>query len=398
MQVLEVLDSEPGRRIAALDLLRALAVMLVMFRHLGLGKQNAALVELAAALRGRGPDPGPLARVLGPLYRLGWTGVDLFFVLSGFLVSGLLFGEYRRQGALSVRRFFVRRAFKIHPAYYTFLALTILLAFATVTVSRVLGGKAIVVQALMVQNYFPPVWVWGHTWSLAVEEHSYVLLAVALMLLARRGGPDPFSSLPRWLGFVAAAALAVRAVTVYLSPGDLNAQTFPTHARLDSLGFGVLLAYYHHFRPSAFVRLRARRGPLLIFAGVCLAPAAVLDRGPFMITVGLTLLYVGYGALLVAALPRADSNGPLPRWARALVPIGTNSYSIYLWHVPVVMVGGPRLMRALALPSGLVTEAAMYIGMSLAVGIVAAKVIEWPMLRLRDRLFPSPVVPRSSHP
>jgi peptidoglycan/LPS O-acetylase OafA/YrhL len=384
--------SAAGRgRLAALDLLRALAVMLVMFRHLGLGKQNQALVALAAELRGRGPDT--LATwVLRPLFRLGWTGVDLFFVLSGFLVSGLLFSEYRQHGALSLRRFFVRRVFKIQPAYCAFLALTILLAFATTTnVGRLLSVKAVVVQALMVQNYFPPAWVWGHTWSLAVEEHFYVLLAVALMLLARRPGPDPFSSLPRWFGLVAVTAFCLRAATVYRSPADLNAQTFPTHVRLDSIGLGVLVAYYRHFRPSLFARLRARRGALLILALLCVAPAAVVDRGPFMSVAGFTLLYLGYGALLIAALPR-DERSERPRWwARALLPIGTNSYSLYLWHVPVVMVGVPRVMRALSLPAGVLTEAGLYLVMSLAVGILAARAIEWPVLRLRDRLFPSRV-------
>jgi peptidoglycan/LPS O-acetylase OafA/YrhL len=386
-----VAPSEPARRIAALDLLRALAVILVMFRHLGLGKQNRALVDLTAQLRGRGSDLGPLARsVLGPLFRMSWTGVDLFFVLSGFLVSGLLFSEYRQQGALSLRRFFVRRVFKIQPSYYAFLALTVLLAFATTgAVGRVLGVKAVVVQALMVQNYFPPAWVWGHTWSLAVEEHFYVLLGVALVVFARRGGPDPFSALPRWFGVVAVTAFSLRTATVYFSPADLNAQTFPTHARLDSLAFGVLLSYYQHFRPSAFARLRARRAPLLVLALVCLAPAAVLDRGPFMSSAGLTLLYVGYGALLVAALPRAEANGRPGWWARVFLPIGTNSYSIYLWHVPVVMVGVPWATRALPLPSGLATEALLYLAMSVGFGSLAAKVIEWPALRLRDRLFPA---------
>src|ERR1700683_1541313 len=80
-----------------LDVLRCVAVLLVMFRH---------------------------SDVSDFLRRVGWIGVDLFFVLSGFLISGLLFSEYKKRHAISLKRFFIRRGLKIYPAFYVFLLLT----------------------------------------------------------------------------------------------------------------------------------------------------------------------------------------------------------------------------------------------------------------------------------
>jgi|SRR6266849_5526962 len=98
-------------RVRPLDLLRALAVLLVLGRHTP------------------PPEPGVLAplRVLGKIwYESGWIGVDLFFVLSGFLISGLFFREFRRHGDVRVWRFLVRRGFKIYPPFYAMLLATLI--------------------------------------------------------------------------------------------------------------------------------------------------------------------------------------------------------------------------------------------------------------------------------
>src|SRR5260370_38814364 len=85
-----------------LDVLRCIAIILVIFHH---------------------------GQVFDIFSRAGWMGVDLFFVLSGFLISGLLFGEFRKKGSIQYKRFFVRRAFKIYPAFYIFLACTAFLEY-----------------------------------------------------------------------------------------------------------------------------------------------------------------------------------------------------------------------------------------------------------------------------
>jgi peptidoglycan/LPS O-acetylase OafA/YrhL len=98
------------------------------------------------------------------------VGVDLFFVLSGFLISGLLFREYIERGKIDLKRFWIRRSLKIYPPFYALLLATAiysLVKFHHVT-SAILG------DVFFVQNYLPHVW--DHGWTLAVEEHFYLVL------------------------------------------------------------------------------------------------------------------------------------------------------------------------------------------------------------------------------
>src|SRR6266571_2966218 len=133
----------------SLDVLRGIAVLLVIFRHY------------------------PVSKVaLG-----GWIGVDLFFVLSGFLISGLLFSDLTSNGSIALRRFYIRRGLKIYPAFYFFLAGTSLLW------PVVLPHKFLLSEVFFLQSYLPHIW--QHTWSLAVEEHFYFVLPLLLLALNR---------------------------------------------------------------------------------------------------------------------------------------------------------------------------------------------------------------------
>lgn len=143
-----------GREIE-LDFLRGLAILLVLDYH------------------------APVRWMTAPFHWLGfpnfgWVGVDLFFVLSGFLVGGLLIKEWRTQGRVDSRRFLLRRSFKIWPQYYVFLAVML------VTGHR--NWHELRGNLLNLQNYLGGV---PHTWSLAVEEHAYLLLAFGLAWAAR---------------------------------------------------------------------------------------------------------------------------------------------------------------------------------------------------------------------
>src|ERR1700730_4300428 len=128
-----------------LDVLRCIAVLLVMFNHGGIWPAAA---------------------------QHGWIGVDLFFVLSGFLISGLLFSEYKARSSISFKRFFVRRGMKIYPAFYLFLFLTAVVYY--LVFHRLSPPTHYLAEVFFVQNYWPGVW--DHTWSLGVEEHFYILL------------------------------------------------------------------------------------------------------------------------------------------------------------------------------------------------------------------------------
>src|SRR5919202_1680605 len=133
-----------------------------------------------------------------PGHMLGWFGVDLFFVLSGFLMGRLVLGEQARTGGFDGRRFTLRRVLKLWPVLYLFLALHAV--FGTEAL-----GSYLWQNALHLQNYAGTSLT--HLWSLAVEEHFYLVLALLFPLLARRRSLKPFAGV---LAGVLLAVLSVR--------------------------------------------------------------------------------------------------------------------------------------------------------------------------------------------
>lgn len=360
-------------RILALDILRGCAVLLVIGRH---------------------QTPFPEGEFFKPLMDLwlrgGWIGVDLFFVLSGFFVSGLLFREHLKYGSLSFPRFFVRRGFKIYPSFYVMIATTVLVYHA---VGRAIPPRRLWSELLYLQSY--RFGLWDHTWSLAVEEHFYVLLPLTLilLLLGHSRSPDPFRAVPLITGVLAVGCLALRIERAVLFPFTYIGHLFATHLRLDGLAFGVLISYGYHYHQARFQEFTLPRVRALVVAGIALLlPAFVwqLETHPFIYTGGLTLFYLGSGLIMASAL---DWELPSSGIARLLGFIGAQSYSIYLWHLPTKAWIVPWLERALPTPPGPLLDFAVYFLAALATGIVTGLLVEVPFLRLRDRLFPSRSVP-----
>jgi peptidoglycan/LPS O-acetylase OafA/YrhL len=365
-------------RSGALDALRTVAVVLVIMSHWGDDFPGNTLARLAA--------------------RAGWAGVDLFFVLSGFLVSGLIFREYRKVGTFSARRFLVRRGLKIYPAFYVFLigCLVYFTRLHTIggpklTVSRVLR------ELMFFQNY--GIGIWGHTWSLAVEEHFYIGLTVFMVLAIKfdwlTGNVKRATLITAAIGFV---CLAIRVNYAVRGTYDWRLVYAPTHTRIDSLAFGVFLSYchvYHRERLSAFVRRRSRQ---LTFGSAVLVSTCVLfqrDTAP-MYTIGLTLLACGFGGVVLLAVHADGHHGPFRFAVRWLSPVGRYSYSIYLWHAPAIIVV-QILMKRWAITAGPYGELVADLCLALLLGWLFATMIEIPTLRARDRLYPSMVATRDNN-
>jgi peptidoglycan/LPS O-acetylase OafA/YrhL len=342
------------KRTRQLDMLRAVAVLLVIGSHV---------------------TWNPI------LSRLGWTGVDLFFCLSGFLISGLLFRDFKASGKIHWRRFLVRRGFKLYPAYYALIVGSVI--FFQFTRAPILW-KHLWPDLIFVQDY--KAGTWGHLWSLGIEEQFYLLLPLCLWLMVSGRHPEPFRRVPWFCGFVAVACLAMRAVQFYGgSPFLHESHMRPFHLRCDSLSFGVLLGYLQEFRPKSLKALVFGRGRfLLIMSLVCIATVLLFTQEtPFMYVFGLTLLYLGYGGILLYSLSCLSGEGRVVRWSSQ---IGQFSYSIYLWHLPVAWLSVSVLHDRLHWGRNPVF--AIYMLSSVAVGIGMSHAIERPGLRLREKLFP----------
>lgn len=304
--------------------------------------------------------------------KIGWMGVDLFFVLSGFLISGLLFNEYKRFGNIRMGRFLIRRGFKIYPAFY------VLVIFTGVDCLMTQGRipKAILGEVFFLQNYW--MHMWPHTWSLAVEEHFYWMLPVLLIVMTKKSKnkENPFGGIPWVFVGLAITCLALRVLENSWGV-QAAALKYQTHLRIDSLFAGVALGYYRHFRPELFAR--AAQKPLWVPGLLLLVPAFIFNLGtPVMDTIGFSSLYAGFSCLVVWAVEQRASRA---RTARSLAWTGRYSYSIYLWHFPIgflVFNGSPSLPLFL-----------LYLATAVGFGAGMSELIEVPHLKLRDRWFPS---------
>jgi peptidoglycan/LPS O-acetylase OafA/YrhL len=300
----------------------------------------------------------------------GWIGLDLFFVLSGFLISGLLFKDYREHGRIRLKRFMFRRAMKIWPPLYVFLGVIGVFIWRD---AHSFPSRSFLASALFYRNYMPGVdepIVIGHTWSLAVEEHFYLLLPLLLILLAYRNrkSSDPFASIPIIFAVLAPVSLAMR-----FFANDVTA----THLRLDGLFAGVTLRYLYDFKPHLFEKLRNvyAAAATVTIAFLIFAYGTPRLKG----TIGLTAAYLGFGLLLAWAISKEPVTKAGRFMVNAIAAIGVYSYSIYLWHVPVIFLfRGSWGQTALSFWSALAA--------SLLVGIAMAKLVELPALRLRDKI------------
>jgi peptidoglycan/LPS O-acetylase OafA/YrhL len=327
-----------SHRSVTLDFLRGVAILLVLGRHWVVDPSQAGWFR-------------PLAVALD---RFGWTGVDLFFVLSGFLIGGLLLSEIRKEGRLNVGRFLVRRAFKIWPLYYLFLGF--------VLIHNVRHGEAwagLTSNLLHLQNYLHTS-PRGHTWSLAVEEHFYLALPLLLVWLARGttkssndksispGEPSaqPIGNLP-FIPWIALGLLVISPIVRWIASAwlPLNTLLEETHFRIDALFFGVFIAYVYHFHSRTLDAVARHRKLLWLVAAVSLTPLFFTDPGysRFAYTGGFTLLTIGYGAILILLIHTHPGLGLMGRVlispvGRVVAFIGTYSYAIYLWHIDLPAV------------------------------------------------------------
>ena len=361
------LPGQAGRaHYPALDGLRGVAILLVLFLH-NYGFMN--------------------------YFFFGWLGVDLFFVLSGFLITEILLNSLGRPGYL--RNFYIRRVLRIFPLFYLALVLFLLVLPAT-------GGMGLD-TSYYTGNQF---WLWTylqnwlfifkephgdkillHTWSLAVEEQFY--LVWPLLILAFRS--------PRRLLWVMMALLLLVAFSRYLvwsfKVEDLAYSSLYTFTRIDGLCIGSMVAILQKINPGFLKKYNTLI--VLLMAGINFGFYFINNRSgftlPYLAFAGYTTFAVLFGLLVYESvsqpatfIPRLLNNRPLKFFGRI-------SYGLYVWHWPLYILLFDRCRDWLSaqgtgtLRMAELLSATACTGAAVLLSLLSYRYFEQPFLRLKER-------------
>jgi peptidoglycan/LPS O-acetylase OafA/YrhL len=340
-------------RLPALDGLRAVAVFLVIFYHYGIAW-----------------SPGGL-------------GVLIFFVISGFLITWLLLKEHARHGAVSLRKFYIRRAHRIFPAIYFYAILTLT---ALVIFHKAVNWPQTISALFYVCNYYQaflgdPSTDFSHTWSLAVEEQFYLLWPPLFVFLVRRG---------KWLAAVPALLIVFewiyRAVLQFglRVPQKYFYEAFDT--RFDQLLVGCLLAIVLFKTRDHPGWARLSRLPWLPFATTGLLAASAALEFHFGSGYRDSLGFLFNPLLTAILIPQLIVFRG--RWFAAwlqfkpVVYLGGISYSLYLYQQLVLYPASKRFHSM-----GPLFELAATMALLILIASASYRFIEQPFLRFKDRVF-----------
>ena len=365
-------DQKLHQKLYGLDHLRALAILLVFLFHYFIlsGGQPEWLPDVA---------------------KFGWTGVDLFFVLSGFLISSQLFNQLKQGQSISFKQFFLKRFFRIIPAFW-------------VTV-----GLYFIVPFFREKEALPPIWkfltftqnfglnlkefgTFSHAWSLCVEEHFYLLLPLILLFLTYF---NCFKNSYRLLILLFLVGFVIRFYSyeyVYLSQtSELNRVLwhtyiyYPTYNRLDGLLMGVAIAGMCQFFPLVWGKLSRYGNHFIALSLLVLTGAYFLCEVQFTFNAsvfGFPLVSLGYGLLVIGAISPTSF---LFRWnSKVTSTIATLSYAIYLTHKGVIHMTH-KLMEHLTIDSTIMLICCMIT--CLLAAFLMHWVIEKPFMKLRDKVI-----------
>jgi len=346
-------------RLKEIDFLRGIAIILVLFRHFPFSFYTITM---------------------------GWIGVDLFFVLSGFLISGLLFTEYKKTGKIKPGLFLIRRGFKIYPLFYLFIIGTII---CNIILGIDFSSNQLIGELTFLQNYIGRIW--NHTWSLAVEEHFYISLCIFLSCIDRKKLIENRTFFYGISGLIFIVCLTLRIYTNIKHPEHDN--FFETHLRIDSLFAGVLISHLYHFDRESLLNFSNKYSkffPIVILLCISFTPFIEPEESFFIRTIGFTLLYIAFGLILIITITKNQIDSKISKVISkpiftAIHNIGFYSYSIYIIHMTITI-----LVKLLAEKYEINTQIkfVIYFSSSIFAGIFISKLIEIPFLKLRDRFYP----------
>jgi peptidoglycan/LPS O-acetylase OafA/YrhL len=364
-------------RLNGLDSLRACAILLVFQYHYWLFVSQR--------------------KTFGWLSELGWTGVDLFFVLSGYLIGDQLFKGIAAGREFSLGRFYARRFLRTLPNFYVVVAAYFLF------------------PAFMGGNEPPPLWrfltltqnillrpgtAFSHAWSLCIEEQFYLLLPLGALLMARVKRP----AMAAWIAIGCLMALATAARWHYWQLYGLEgtAKGFWPHiyynslTRFDEFLPGVGLALTRHFHPKVWAACQ-KRGDWFVVAGVAaaIAVSVLLMQGTYFEGYGYGFTVTVFGYPLVAftfALLTMAALSPGSLLDRCRIPgaqsLALWSFAIYLTHKPIGMILA-RLFERNGIDRGGPIAVISVTAASLAIGWILYRLVESPIMAWRAKRIPS---------
>lgn len=363
---------DTSKRIPELDGLRGTAILFVLIWH------------YFYFYPASGHRPAGILRSLYVHFErciaIGWSGVDLFFVLSGFLIGGILLDA--KGSPNYFKAFYTRRFFRIIPVYYVWIAAYFLTLaafhFARIGNSYAAGepnawvilAHFLFIQNLGFVNYSGIAGPWfTSTWSLAVEEQFYLISPLVIRVFPRR-------FLPVLLGSVVVAAPLIRLYVHYHWHANMTLD--PAYVlmpcRADALAIGMLAAYL--YRESAFRAFLSNRINFLrgfwaaLFAGFVILTISSPDQHSIvMISVGYTWLAFLYVATLLLVLVKPNSALAAVTRSRGLRELGRISYCVYVIHQAVIYFVAKALLSAAVFSTAFRTAAAPLLAIGITIGV-----------------------------
>lgn len=357
-----------AKRINGLDTLRAVAILLVLMSH------YCGFVSRK--------------QTFGFAGDIGWAGVDLFFVLSGYLIGNQIMSAAANGQALSLKNFFARRLLRTLPNYYVVLAAYFIFPAALAGRSTSPLWQFLTFTQNIGLEYGQ---TFTHSWSLCIEEQFYLILPIVSLILVRLKSP-------LWLAWgllIAAIAggMLFRGMAFMDGHPAFDAQVYySSFGRFDELLPGVAIAMLKNFHASLYERLM-RHGHALLITGLLAAGGTLYcinsdDYNELMIvnSLGFSLIAISFAILTLAALSPSSYLHRLRLPGAAQLALW--SYAVYLVHKPVFMLIGEQLAKRHVNANSPLT-----IVLVTAAGVLGGwllyRLVETPFMQIRARWFPS---------
>ena len=371
---MENINPKAQLKLFGLDHLRALAILLVLGFHYQL------------------QFPHPIWT--GWFMKIGWTGVDLFFVLSGFLISSQLFAQIKKGTGISLKTFFIKRFFRILPIYFFIVGVYFLFPY------------------FREKEALPPLWkfltftqnfgleikhfgTFSHAWSLCVEEHFYLLLPLILIFLTSKN----LFAKSYWILIalpVFGIVFRIYLWNIYYPSNSVIDSSlpywtehiyYPTYNRLDGLLVGVAIAALYQFSPKLWDKI-LKFGNQIIILSIALLTVVFFsfaDLGTYSTSIwGFPLISIAYGFLVLGAISPSSF---LYNWnSKITTLISTLSYAIYLSHKGII-----HLVQELFAKLGVDKNSNLMFLVCIVVCIIIAWLlnltIEKPFMKMRDKIL-----------